>query len=284
MKTQVSPDRHNLIQEAAPEAVAQPAVTPDVAVTAEPDTIESAPAATEETKPLSPQFAALAKQRREIQLERQKLDAEKAALTTSADKSLTEYRERIKANALSVLMEEGVTYDQLTEQILASNQGSEDVSQLKAEIKAIKESLENQTKSLSEKDQLTEKRVLAQTQRDVDALVAEGDDYEMIREAGYAPKVVELIHRTYKETGEILDNKEAANLIEAELLEESLKFARIKKVQSQLNPVSTGQRPPLKQEQAGTKLMRTLTNRDGASTTSMSKRERAIAAMEGRLK
>lgn len=254
-------------------------------VTDKTDTIEQTPAATEETKPLSPQFAALAKQKRALQLKEQELVArEKAFSTQSTDKtSLEEYRGRIKANALSVLMEEGVTYDQLTEQILAQGQGNEHIAALQAEIKALKEGVDQK---FTDRDTATEKQVLNQIKFEADQLIAKGDDFEMIREAGYAPKVVELIHRTFKDTGELLETTEAANLIENALLEDSLKWAKIKKVQSKLNPTPPPVEQPqtVQQDRPNTKVMRTLTNRDGASSISMSKRDRAIAAMEGRLK
>lgn len=280
MKTQVSQNRHERVEE--PVVEAPEPVTSDI-----PDTTEQAAAVSEETKPLSPQFAALAKQKRALQLKEQEILAREQALNTQSTgmKSLEEYRARIKANALSVLQEEGVTYDQLTEQILASNQGDGVAySKLESDIKAIKEGLENQTKTLAQRDADTEKQVLSQIGKESDELIASGDDFEMVREAGYGPKVVELIHKTFKQTGELLDVTEAATLIENELLEDSLKWARLKKVQSRLAPVQEKQPQPVQQDRPNTKVMRTLTNRDGSSSASMSKRERAIAAMEGRLK
>lgn len=286
LKTQQSPDRHTRLEEVAPATTPDAPAPTEAPATDTLATTEQAEPTSEASKPLSPQFAALARQKREIQLERQKLEADKAALTTSAP-DLKEYVSKadIKANALKVLLAEGVTYDQLTEQILAEGQGGgAELEVLRSEIKALKEGLDNQTKSLTDRDAQQETQALAVIKRDVEALVAQGDDFEMIREAGYAPKVVELIHRIYKETGEILDNTEAATLIEKELLEESLKFAKIKKVQSSLNPAQPKAPQTVQQDRPGTKTMRTLTNRDGVSSTSMSKRERAIAAMEGRLK
>lgn len=274
MRTQVSQDRHLRVE----EPTTPQEVLPDTLATT-----EQVAVASEETKPLSPQFAALARQKREIQLERQKLNAEKAALVTeSGDKtSLAEYKARIKANALSVLQEEGVTYDQLTEQILADNgSNNADLSAIKAEIKALKDGFDNR---LSERDVLAETQVKTQIRRTVDQLVATGDDFEMVREAGYAPKVVDLIDKIWKKEGILLDESEATAMVEKELLEESLKFAKLGKVQRSLNPAQVKQTQPVQLDRPNTKIMRTLTNRDGASST-MGKRERAIAAMEGRLK
>lgn len=288
MRTQASPDRHNRIEEiTAPTAtdISTPQEAADSEETDKMASTEQADAASEATKPLSPQFAALAREKREVQLERQKLEAEKQALSTqsTAGKSLEEYKARIKANALSVLQEEGVTYDQLTEQILASNQEKAEVEALRAEVKALKDGFDTQSKSLSERDIATENQVKAQIRRNVDQLISQGDDFEMIREAGYAPKVVDLIDQVWKKEGILLDESEAASEIEKELLEESLKWAKLKKVQSRLSPAQSQQTQPVQQDRGNTKVMRTITNRDGVSSTSMSKRERAIAAMEGRL-
>lgn len=288
MRTQVSPDRHLKLEEVpVTTEIAPPMVEAPLEAVAPSDSLASTEPVvevTEDTKPLSPQFAALAKQKRALQLKEQEILAREKVLETSSGdtKSLEEYRNRIKANALSVLMEEGVTYDQLTEQILASNQENPDLSSLKAEIKALKEGLDNQSKTMTDREVQAEQQVLAQIGRDVTSLISQGDDYEMTREAGYGQKVVELIHRTFKEKGEYLDTSEAAALIEKELLEEALKFANLKKVQNRLKPPAQTQ--TVQPDRPGTKTMRTLTNRDGSSSTSMSKRERAIAAMEGRLK
>ncbi len=285
MRTQRSTDRHQRIEE-TPASV--PVSDETAPVSDIPDSIEQTAAVTEASKPLSPQFAALAKQKREIQLERQKLDADKAALAASQTNDLSGYVSKadLKASPLKLLLAEGVTYDQLTEEILAQSSDNPNFSRLEADIKTLKEGFENQTKSMSEKEAAIEAQVRAQITRDAQTLISQGDDFEMIREAGYAPKITELIDKTFKKTGEIMDLAEAATLIENELLEESLKFARIKKVQSRLQPAPTPaqQQQPPKQDRPGTKTMRTLTNRDGSTSLSMSKRERAIAAMEGRLK
>ncbi len=279
MKTQVSPDRQ---PQPSPVEVKQPEteVKSDVL-----DTNEQASAALDASKPLSPQAVALIKQRRALQLKEQELLAKEKDLNTHATdrKSLEDYRGRIKANALSVLLEEGVTYDQLTEQILSQNQSSADYSGLKADIEALKQGLESQNKSHAEREAQAEQQVRNQIQREVKQLVAQGDDFEMIREAGYAGKVVELIDKTWKATGELLEASEAANLIEKELLDDGLKYAKLKKVQRRLQPPQQ-QTQQVAQDRPGTKVMRTLTTRDGGTSLSMSKRDRAIAAMEGRLK
>lgn len=239
--------------------------------------------ATEATKPLSPQFAALAKAKRAAQAKEAAILAkEQAFAQKEADmKAAFDKLARLKANPLSVLQEEGVTYDQLTESLLSQNQGTAGIDELKAEIKAMKEGFERQQ---AERDQQVERQVMTQIRKDVDQLISQGDDYEMVREAGYGPKVVELMQRVFKETGELLDTAEAAQLVENELIEESLRFAKLNKIRSRLTTQEQTQLQAAQQARApAQKVTRTLTSRDGASAP-MSARERAIAAFYGKLK
>lgn len=224
--------------------------------------------ALEVTKPLSPQYAALAKQRRALQQEREAFEKDKA----SAQVNRVELT-KIKSDPLSVLAEAGVTYDDLTNAILAS-QGNSEVAKMKAEIKALKEGVDKQ---FTERDVQAEQQVLAQMKREAEEL-ARDDTYELVRETRSIPDVMKLIERTYRETGEVLDVGEAMSLVEEELTKEAYKLATLKKVQSKLAPPSA----PIPQQR--TLGMRTLTNRDTASPTGMSAKQRALAAFAGTLK
>jgi hypothetical protein len=114
--------------------------------------------------------------------------------------------------------------------------------------------------------------------KEAQTLVAEGEDYELVRETRSIPQVMTLIERTYRETGEVLEVSEALKLVEDELYKDSLKLAALKKVQSGLAPAQPAPQPMQPQRQ-----MRTLTNRDTASVP-MSRKARALAAFQGTLK
>lgn len=279
MRTQVSQNRHEFeapVVEAAPELI-------DEIQSPISDTVEQA-SATEETRPLSPQFAALAKAKRAVQIERAevaKMKAEFEAQKGSANPESISMAD-LKANPLSVLQEAGVTYDQLTEAIL-NNQSSHspEIQELRNELKSLKEELNGQ---LSSRDQQAEQQVLTEIKREIVNLVEQQpEQYEAIRHANAQDTVKELIHRTWKQTGEVIDVTTAAELVETQLIEEALPFAKIKKLQSMLNPApeAPAQTPVL--QKPGTKIMRTLTNRDSA-LPNMDRRARAIAAMQGTLK
>lgn len=268
------------VETVAPEATGS-AIPDGSATTAAP---EAAAPATEATKPISPQFAALMKQQRALQVrERQIADRERAITeketgTTPAPDLLA----RLKTDPLSVLDEQGVTYDQLTEAILArSQEQGPGYQRIQAELRALKEGLENQTKAVSDRDLAARAQVLSQMRKDADALVTtSGDTFELVKEAGLSHKAVELVERTFDKTGEILDVEEALGMIEAQLLEDHLKFSKAKKLQQTQAPA---QQPAGAKAPQQTPPIRTLTNRDG-SRVPMSRRDRALLAFRGELK
>lgn len=276
MRTQLSPDRY------APETpvdATEVAETEESAESTLPHVEKEANDGLEETKPLSPQFAALAKQKRALDVrERALAEREKALETSPSTTGVEEFRTRLKSEPLRVLLEEGVTYDQLTEAILANQSGiNPEIQALKQEIKALKEGVD---KTLSDKDQAAKNAVLTEMRKEAEILAKEGDSFELIRETKSTPDVIDLIQRTYDETGEILDVREAMELVEKELLEDSLRVAQFQKVKSQLAPTPAVVPQPAVTQQ---RQIRTLTNRDGAMPV-LGKRERAIAAALGQLK
>jgi hypothetical protein len=281
MKTQVSTNRDQVLPEVnSTEAVEQ------VANSNTNEPVEVA----EATKPLSPQFAALAKAKRALQVKERELAQREAALKTQNPAGNEDLIAKLKTNPLGVLLDNGITYDQLTESLLAQQSGNTpELIALKAEIKALKEAMENQ---FSSRDKAAEDQVLADLTREAKAITAQGDQFEAIREAKAQSEVVKLIHRVWEkgwpeqgyEKGDVMDIEKAAQFVEDQLVEEAIPFAKLNKVQKRLTPQEVvqaqAQQPVAK---PGTKVMRTLTNRDTAMPV-MDRRARAIAAMNGTLK
>lgn len=250
---------------AGPQAAQELLISDDNRNNEDPKVVE------EVTQPLSAQAAAFARQRRALQVkERELADREKALSSQSQGSDRIDIA-RLKSEPLNVLLEAGVTYDQLTEAILA-NQGNSEVNALKTKISELEQGIE---KKFSDRETQAEQQVLAEMKRDATKLAAEGETFEMVRETGSIPDVMQLIERTYRETGEVLDVREACQLVEEELVNRYSKLANLKKLQAKL--ASSVQQSPQRQG------MRTLTNRDTASVP-MSAKARAIAAFHGTLK
>lgn len=242
------------------------------AETVSPDTSVQTNAAPEATEALSPQLAAIARQRRTLQLERQKFEGEKSSILAQAK---TELEARLKTNALSVLQEHGVNYDQLTNEILAS-QGAinPEVDKLKAEIKALKEGVD---KRFSDGEIAQESHAINYVADKLDAIVDTGNDFELIKATSGEEEVIRRVYNHWKKTGKELDVATVAKEYESELEEEALRYAKLSKVQARLTPAQA----PLQPEQKTG--IRTLTNKDSARPT-MGRRQRAILAMQGQLK
>jgi hypothetical protein len=268
MNTNASPEQY--LQEAAP--VEAPSVIPDASVQANPTT--------EVTQPISPQFAALARQRRALQVKESEIAKREAALTNQVPNANSIDIAKLKANPLSVLQDAGVTYEQLTDAILNNRPGdSPELQALRAKVDALEKGLDTK---FSERDSQAEQQVLSEMKRQAANLVNNGDEYEIIKATESEPEIVELIHRTWKKTGEVLDVQEAADIVKDYLINESLRLAKLKSIQSKLTPAQEQQLAQQPQQQQA-KQMRTLTNRDTA-TRPLSAKARAMAAFYGTLK
>jgi hypothetical protein len=152
-----------------------------------------------------------------------------------------------------------------------AGQGNSEVNSLKAEIEALRLGIDQK---FTEKDAAAEQQVLKEMKRQAEELVRSDDNFEAVRETRSIPHVMNLIERTYRETGDVLEVSEALRLVETELINEHQKLARLKKLQ-----VQQIQQAPQQRAQG----MRTLTNRDTASVP-MSAKARALAAFYGTLK
>jgi hypothetical protein len=240
----------------------------------------------EATQPLSPQFAALARQRRALQRERREFEAQRQAQTAQDDGSSKVELARLKSEPLRVLQEAGVSYDQLTEAILNGKDTAE-IDALRAQMAEIKQEFDTK---LTERDQQTRQQVLAQMQYDGEREVGQGDQFELIQASGnakqYVRDAVKVVERIYDQTGDVIDMGEALQMVENELYEDSLKWARSKKVQAALAPkpepvVKPAEPAPTTQPQQQRPM--TLTNRDTANPL-LSRKSRAMAAFYGQLK
>lgn len=262
MRTQVSPDRD------LTEIVTEPdAEDPQGAI---PDSTEASDV--DATKPLSPQFAALAKQKRALQVkEREIQDREKALAEKSTTDGGSDVMARIKSDPLSVLSEAGVSYDQLTEAILNGQSGmNPELQKLQAKIDALEKGIDSK---LTDRDVQAKQQVLKEMRKEVDLLSSQGEEFKHVRATRSQDDVIRLIDQTYEKTGEVLDPSEALALVEEDLRTE------LQKLQSALTPTEKAAMPPQQQNPQ----MRTLTNRDTARPQ-MSRRDRMIAAMNGTLK
>lgn len=236
---------------------------------------DHAQAATEETQPLSPQFAALQKQRRALQVKERALAEREKALSGQSGQTDQVAIARLKSEPLRVLLENGVTYEDLTQAIL-SNPGNSELYDLRRELNSYKEEVQKQ---FQDRETAAEQQALMEMANEARSLVQNSKDFELIRSMGHLPDVTRLIERVYRQSNgkNLLSVHQACEMIENELFEDVQRVAGLEKVRNRFSqPI---QQPPM-QRHSG---IRTLTNRDTA-TVPLTAKQRAIAAFQGTLR
>lgn len=280
----------------------QPTQTPEI-------TDKNTPSEAEETAPETPkqdpaltrQFAQLARQERALRAKAQQQDqaikAREADLIRRESElqakapDLTKYipRERLKEDALSVLDEAGISYDELTQQIIGRQptdpRVTATIGRLEAKIQELEEANKSSQKTYQDQQQASYQAAVKQIKMDAVALVKADPNFETIKATNSVNDVVELITKTYDKDGILLTVEEAAQEVENYLVEEALKLTQVQKIKARLaQNAQTGKTEQKTQPKAQqTQPMKTLTNAT-SSSRKLSARERAMLAFKGELK
>lgn len=283
--TAVSPKKE---EEETPEALA---------ATGQNDTVDAPQAPKEVTAPpevpLSSQYAQLARKEKQIRAQVNAVKAQEAAIKAREDaikakeaEMQSQYvpKDRIAKDPLKVLMEQGYSSEQITQMLLnapdpAQQQQQAIMDELRAEIKALKDGQESAKKTFEDSQTQAYQQAVNNIRAEAKQLVTKDDAYETIRATESEEDVVDLITKTFKVDGVLLTVEEAAQAVEEYLVEEGVKIAALKKIQSRLKPAVPASAPQQTQKQP----MKTLTNTMG-NTRSLTAKERAILAFKGELK
>lgn len=263
-----------------------------------------APAKVEEKEdPLSTQYALLARKEKAL---RAKVQAQESAAKAREEALLareeaikakeSDYssnyiqKSRLKSDPLSVLAEEGVSYEELTKAILSPQVQQDprllaELEKIKEEVRQAREQQELNKKSYEDQQKQAYNQAVSQIRNEVTRLVTTDPDFETIKETGSVNDVVELIEKTFQSEGVLLSVEDAAKEVEEYLVDEALKLARITKIKNRLQPV---EKPVQKQQQSTVPAkqqqpMKTLTNSIGTSPK-LNAKQRAMLAFEGKLK
>ena len=255
------------------------------------------PEATE--KALSPQYAALARKEKALRAQVQQFKQEQATFKQQMDQFQAQKAEidrklamldRLDKDPWSVLNEKGVTYDQITAQVLSQPSAQDQaIAKLEAQIKAQNDAIERQQKAAEQQQTEQYQQAVNQIRFEAKTLVANNPEFEMVKATNSVNDVVELIEKTFKEDQVLLTVEEAAQMVEEYLTDEALRIAKVNKIQQRLKPAASPAAQPKQQQPAstvqrtaGNQPVKTLTNAVGTSPK-LSRRERAILAFEGKL-
>lgn len=240
------------------------------------------------TQTPDPKLDLYAKKERQLRQMQKQLAEEKAALQRKAAEYETGYipKNRIKEDLWGVLGEQGLSMEQLTEQLLNQpNMNDPATRALMSKIKALEDKQAQSEKQAAEAQQAQYDNAVKQISNEVKQLVDSSPDFETIKELGLVDNVVELIKETFEAEGYVMDIDTACKQVEEESLAELMKAVKLKKLQERLNPKPAEVPVPNKQEQP--QALKTLTNTVTQTTTKKSGEKdriaRAIAAFQGKL-
>lgn len=208
-------------------------------------------------------------------------EAEMKALQDELEKERG-FKAKLKSSPWDALIEAGFSPEEATTAFL--NQPTTEnieLKQLRAELAAIKAEQEGFKQSSQKMQEASYAQAKKQLETEVTKLVSNGEAFEMIKEMNASQQVVSYIEAMYQESGELIDVETAAQHVEEFLLEEAMKLAKIKKIQSKLAP----QESPAQQVNTGSQL-KTLSNQMTSGSkplTAKERRDRAIAAFKGQI-
>ncbi len=271
------------------------------------ETVEAAAPVEETPKEdpaLSRQFAQLARQERALNAKRQQqetqwrareeaLKAREAAVSQQPKTDMTGYisKDQLRLDPLAVFAEAGLSYDDITQQILTQQprdpRTDAHIARLEAKLAALEEGAQNTQKSYQEQQVQSYKAAINQISQDAKALVqSDPVAYEAISKTGTVREVVKLIEDTYNKDGILMSVEEAAQQVEDYLVEENYNMAtNIQKIKNRMQQASAKSNASNEKTQAPQKQtqMKTLTNAT-SSSRQLSAKERAILAFKGELK
>ncbi len=251
------------------QALATP--VPTEAATAPVETVQAKPNDDERFAQLARKEKALRAQHAKFQQEKQAWEAEKNKPVPAPQKPPTDWDAELVRDPMAVIKTAATTIEKLQAELAELRSG---------QTKALEEVKNSQTTAYEQ--------AVKQVSREVALLVDSDDAYETIKATSSQDAVVELIKQTYAEDGILLNAEEASKQIEEYLLEEAIKMASLKKVQSKLSPpVEQKQDPKIPTKQTQITPTKTLTHAVNASSKPSSandRKQRAILAFQGQLK
>lgn len=298
-----SVDQNNISAEEL-SAIVPPTQEPVLDAAQEDAVIEAAqeePVKEEVPEAVKRQFAQLARQEKALRAKAQQQDkalkareaalAEREAAIKPQDMSEYAKLSDLRRDPLAFLEKAGVTYDQLTNELLnpaPKNPHYEaKIDDMQSKIDALMERLEAGNKSQVENQQQQYQAAINQITLDAKALIKSNPiEFEAIAKTNSVRDVVELIEQTYAKEGIVLSVEEAAQEVENYLVEESFStVSRIDKIKKRLaqNTASSAKTEAKSQATPQKPQMKTLTNA-ASSSRQLSAKERAILAFKGELK
>lgn len=167
----------------------------------------------------------------ELKAQEEKMKADKASMESSYIP-----KQKLVDDPFSVLKDNGLTYDQLTEKLLAQNGGVQDpvILELQSQVKELREQLSEQRSSVENKEKQSYEQAVAVQRHAVTSLLDSDPQFEMIKATNSHEDVVQMIIDTFKKDNILLSPMEAAQKVENFLYDEAFKLVSVPKIKAKL--------------------------------------------------
>lgn len=240
-------------QSAAPaeEIVAEGAIVADGTApegTPEPEKPVEPPPGEAQDEKFAAKFAALSRKekqlrQREAQITAQVQQMEQRLQAFEAERSqMDTYKalpDRLKKDTLKVLEEQGIKFEDLAQLVLNDGKPTQEMVMSEYERKMtarLEEFEKKQAEKEAKEQQERTNAALESFKAQLTDFVNVNADYELIRANDYVGEVFDVIDLHHQQTGEILSNKEACDIVEEYLLEEAKKLVDREKVKKLFAP------------------------------------------------
>ncbi len=264
------------VQEAPAEEAPSAELMEEVAEEAA-ETPEAAEAPPEPERPdFSRQFAALARKERALRQKEQEIAnfAKEREQFEGTSARLADLQRLAKENPAKLLGELGISYDELTQQVINEGNPTEE-QQLRLENERLNNRLEKLEKIYDEQRQQAERAQIkaAHTQLvdNIKNFVDDSNTFEMVQHHDAYGLVAQVMQEHYNTTKEVLEYGDAAKLVEDHFMAEAERYLGSKKLQERFRELDKPRESetPEAAEQA-VKRVKTLSNGDVAKKTETS--------------
>ena len=238
--------------------------------------VEGQEAPKTETERLAAKFAEAARRNQALRAKQREIKAPLAEKEAELEKMRAEVARLKKFEEISdpmeLLKEKGFSYEDL----IARNLNPEGYD-TKSEVQKLREELETYKKSAEEK----EKTLLEKQREEVKTgylahikkfTESHPNEYELINKMGHHQDVYDVIEETYNRTGKVIDDKEAADLVEQFLEKELDQFKDIAKLRNKIAPITDENQQSDQYSQSPT-LSNQLTSQTSAKPQNLSEEE-----------
>lgn len=231
---------------------------------------EKAPEAPKETP--RNRFAVVAKEEQKLRAKQEEIAAREARV-----KEMEEVQELVKkGDRLAVLQKLGLTYDDITKDILANDPKDQKLSEMEKQLKALND--EREAERAKKEEEESKQKYEKAVQGAMDAIQKHVDEnletYELIKQSGSFDAVLDVIRVHHQRTNETMPIDEACKLVEAFLEQQGQTLLKAKKAAKWLGGGEAKPAPTINEKDA-----KPVAGPSGKSLSQEERFQRAVARL-----